>query len=282
LKNHCSFNPQSEIRSPQSLFMFVDSHAHIDGPDYDADRDEVIARARAAGVAAILNVGTGDPHSGALERAVDVAERYEGVYAAVGVHPHDARLFDERAAERLQRLVRASARMLAWGEIGLDYHYDHSPRDVQREVFIAQLRLARNARLPVIIHTRAADEDTMAILRAEWAGVDEGGIMHCFGGSWSLAETALELGFLISFAGNVTFKNAEPLRDIARHVPLERLLIETDCPYLTPVPFRGRRNEPARVVETARVVADLRQLDVAEFAHTTSRNFARLFKLQLS
>src|SRR5256885_5394931 len=122
--------------------MFVDSHAHIDGPDYDADRDEVVARARAAGVVAILNVGTGDPHSGVLERAVEVAERYEGVYAAVGVHPHDARLFDERAVERLQRLVRASERMLAWGEIGLDYHYDHSPRDVQRAVFTEQLRLA--------------------------------------------------------------------------------------------------------------------------------------------
>jgi TatD DNase family protein len=262
--------------------MFVDSHAHIDGPDYDADRDEVIARARAAGVAAILNVGTGDPHSGVLERAVEVAERYEGVYAAIGVHPHDARLFDERAAERLQRLVRASARVLAWGEVGLDYHYDHSPRDVQREVFIAQLRLARTARVPVIIHTRAADEDTMAILRAEWADADVGGIMHCFGGDWPLAQTALELGFLISFAGNVTFKNAEPLRDIARRVPLEQLLVETDCPYLTPVPYRGRRNEPARVVETARVVADLHGLDVNDFAHATSRNFARLFKLQLS
>src|ERR671929_2032480 len=137
--------------------MFVDSHAHIDGEEFDADRDEVVARARAAGVRAILNVGTGDPHAGNLERAVEVAEKYEGVYAAAGVHPHDARLYDERAAERLHRLVRSSQRIVAWGEIGLDYHYDNSPRDVQREVFAAQLRLARAARLPLIIHTREAD-----------------------------------------------------------------------------------------------------------------------------
>ena len=263
------------------LLMFVDSHAHIDGPEYDADRDEVVARARAAGVVAILNVGTGDPHSGSLERALEIAERYEGVYAAAGVHPHDARLFDERAAERLQQIMRSSPRVLAWGEIGLDYHYDNSPREAQREVFAWQLRLARAAQLPVIIHSREADEDTAAILRAEWSGAKLGGIMHCFGGSWALAEAALELGLLISFAGNVTFKNAEALRDIARRIPLDWLLVETDCPFLTPVPFRGRRNEPARVVETARVVADLYDLDLAEFGRSTSANFARLFKLQL-
>src|SRR5919202_3798337 len=140
--------------------MFVDSHAHIDGPEYDADRDEVVARARAAGVRAILDVGTGDPHSGSLERAVAVAESYEGVYAAAGVHPHDARLFDKSAAERIRQLVRQIPRVIAWGEIGLDYHYDHSPRDVQREVFAAQLRMAREAGLPVIIHSREADDDT--------------------------------------------------------------------------------------------------------------------------
>jgi len=263
------------------LLMFVDSHAHIDGPEYDADRDEVVARARAAGVVAILNVGTGDPHSGSLERALEIAERYEGVYAAAGVHPHDARLFDERAAERLQQIMRSSPRVLAWGEIGLDYHYDNSPREAQREVFAWQLRLARAAQLPVIIHSREADEDTAAILRAEWSGAKLGGIMHCFGGSWALAEAALELGLLISFAGNVTFKNAEALRAIARRIPLDWLLVETDCPFLTPVPFRGRRNEPARVVETARVVADLYDLDLAEFGRSTSANFARLFKLQL-
>jgi TatD DNase family protein len=262
--------------------MFVDSHAHIDGPDYDADRAEVIARAGAAGVTAILNVGTGDPQSGAFERALEVAERYEGVYAAAGVHPHDARLFDERVAERLEQLLRSSKRVLAWGEIGLDYHYDHSPREVQRAVFTEQLRRARAARLPIIIHSRAADDDTAMILRAEWAGAEAGGIMHCFGGGPVLANAALELGLHISFAGNVTFKNAEPLREIARRIPLDRLLVETDCPFLTPVPFRGRRNEPARVVETARVLAGLHGLDTAEFGRITSANFARLFNLQLT
>jgi TatD DNase family protein len=260
--------------------QYVDSHAHIDGEEYDGDRDQVVERARAAGVRAILNVGTGDPHSGSLERAVAVAESYEDVYAAVGVHPHDARLFDESAARRVSQLVRQSSRVIAWGEIGLDYHYDHSPRQTQREVFISQLRLAREAALPVVIHSREADEDTVSILRAEWgAHAQEGGIMHCFGGSAEMADDVLELGFMISFAGNVTFKKAENLRAVARRAPLDRLLIETDCPYLTPVPFRGRRNEPARVVEVARCLADLHGLEAEEMGRITTNNFMRFFNL---
>jgi TatD DNase family protein len=262
------------------LKLFIDSHAHIDGEEYDADRDEVVGRARAAGVRAILNVGTGDPHSGSLERAVAVAESYEDVYAAVGVHPHDARLFDESAAERLSRLVRQSSRVIAWGEIGLDYHYDHSPRETQREVFTRQLRMAREAALPVVIHSREADEDTVSILRAEWDATFPGGIMHCFGGGAEMAESVLELGFMISFAGNVTFKKAENLRQIARRVPLDRLLIETDCPYLTPVPFRGRRNEPARVAEVARCLAELHGLETEEVGRVTTSNFMRFFNLE--
>jgi TatD DNase family protein len=260
--------------------MFIDSHAHLDGEEYDADRDEVMARAREAGVVAILNVGTGDPHSGALERAVRVAEKYEGVYAAAGVHPHDARLFDETAERRLEEIVRGSERVIAWGEIGLDYHYDHSPREVQREVFARQLRLARAARLPVIIHSREADDETVAILRQEWQGSELGGIMHCFGGSLTMAQSVLELGFTISFAGNVTFKKAESLREAARVVPLDRLLIETDCPFLTPVPFRGKRNEPARVLEVARCLAELRGLEMDEIGRMTADNFFRFFKLE--
>lgn len=261
--------------------MFVDSHAHIDGEEFDADRDEVVARARAAGVGAILNVGTGDPQSGALERAVKVAESYEGVYAAAGVHPHDARLFDGAAASRLRDVIDSSARVVAWGEIGLDYHYDNSPREVQREVFARQLQMAREAGLPVIIHSREADEDTLAILRAEWTGASRGGVMHCFGGGPELAEGALALGLMISFAGTVTFKKAEPLREVARRVPLESLLVETDCPFLAPVPFRGRRNEPAFVVETARFLATLRGIETAEMKRLTSSNFARLFHVNL-
>jgi TatD DNase family protein len=205
-----------------------------------------------------------------------VAENYENVYAAVGVHPHDARLFDERAAERVYELAKSSERVIAWGEIGLDYHYDNSPREVQREVFTKQLQLARELKLPVIIHSRAADEETVEILRAERKGVEEsGGIMHCFGGGFEMAASVLELGFMISFAGNVTFKKAEALREVARRVPVERLLVETDCPFLTPVPFRGRRNEPARVVETARCLAELHGIEAEEFGRITAGNFFR-------
>jgi len=270
---------------------FVDSHCHIDGAEYDIDRDDVIARAQAAGVEVMLNVGTGDPHSGAFERAVSLAEKHEGIYAALGVHPHDAKLFDDQAEQLLVGLVRQSKRVIAWGEIGLDYHYDHSPREVQREVFRRQLRLARELDLPVVIHSRAADDDTIAILNETWAGVPpvnhaqdaravKIGVLHCFGGSLAMAQSAIDLGFFISFAGNLTFKKAEDLRGVARQLPLDRLLIETDCPYLTPVPFRGKRNEPARVVETARCLAELHGKEGEEIGRVTSENFCKLFGLR--
>lgn len=260
--------------------MFVDSHAHIDGPEFDADREEVIQRARAAGVSTILNIGTGDPRSGALERAVELAEKHKDIYTAIGTHPHDARLLDDKAAERIQKLATRSSRVIAWGEIGLDFHYDNSPRDVQMQVFRRQLQLARATSLPVIIHTREAEDETIDILKSEWGDSKRPGIMHCFSGSLALAQRALELGFLISFSGIVTFKKAEDLRAIARQVPLNRLLIETDCPFLSPVPFRGKRNEPAYVVEVARCLAELRGLSLEEIARITTANFAALFKLQ--
>lgn len=259
--------------------MFVDSHAHIDGSEYDADRDEVIARARDAGIVAILNVGTGDPHSGSLARAVELAEKHDDIYASIGVHPHDARLFDERAEEKIRLLIQQSKRVIAWGEIGLDYHYDNSPREVQREVFRRQLRLARESRLPVIIHSREAEDDTTSILRKELPESGSAGVMHCFSGSLTMAQRAIELGFYISFAGVLTFKNARDLREVAQKLPLDRLLIETDCPYLTPVPFRGRRNEPARVVEVARALAAIHGVSLEEIGRTTSDNFAELFDL---
>lgn len=261
--------------------MFIDSHAHIDGPEFDADRDDVIQRARDAGVSAILNVGTGDPHSGVMERAVELAEANPDVYAAIGTHPHDARLFDERAEERIWKLATGSSKVIAWGEIGLDFHYDNSPREVQIDVFQWQLRLARELSLPVIIHTREAESETAEILQSHWADSKLPGIMHCFSGSAALAEKAMELGFSISFSGIVTFKKAEELRSIAKQVPLDRLLIETDCPYLTPIPFRGKRNEPAYVVEVARCLADLHGLELAEIAKVTTSNFNRMFKLTL-
>lgn len=262
--------------------MFIDSHAHIDGPEYDSDRDEVIQRARDAGVNAILNVGTGDPHSGSLERAVGLAENYPDIYAAVGVHPHDARLFDDEAEVRIEAIVKRSARVIAWGEIGLDYHYDNSPREVQQRVFRRQLQLAGECSLPVIIHTREADEDTIEILRSSYGQNTRGGIMHCFGGSLELAQTAIELGFLISFSGNVTFRKADEIRTVAAQLPLNKLLIETDCPYLTPVPFRGRRNEPARVVEVARALATLHNIEVEELGRVTSRTFREFFGLGMT
>ncbi|MGD9589778.1 MAG: TatD family hydrolase [Pyrinomonadaceae bacterium] len=285
--------------------MLIDSHCHIDGEAFDDDRDEVVQRARDAGVAAMLNVGTGDPHSDDFRKAVAAAERYQNVFASVGVHPHDAKLYDDKAEEHLIDLAR-SDKVVAWGEIGLDYYYDHSPRDVQRDVFRRQLAVARELGLPVIIHSRDADDDTLEILIQEFSGSAYGfdpgadsanvtksskplalslkpnvGIMHCFGGTADMAEELMAAGFLISFAGNVTFKKAENLREAARVVPLDKLLVETDCPFLTPVPFRGKRNEPAYVVHTARFLADLYFVSFETLSARTTENFLRLFDLDL-
>ncbi|HEU4509925.1 MAG TPA: TatD family hydrolase [Pyrinomonadaceae bacterium] len=258
--------------------MFIDSHAHIDGPEFDADRDEVIARAGAAGVSTILNVGTGDPQSGALERAVELGKRYESVYTAIGTHPHDARLYDDEAEARIKTLTQSQG-VIAWGEIGLDFHYDNSPRDVQMAVFKRQLRAARECNLPIVIHTREAEAETIDILKTDYDGAERRGIFHCFSGSRELAQRAVELGFMISFSGIVTFKKAEELREIARAVPLDRLLIETDCPYLSPIPYRGKRNEPAYVVEVARCLAGLHGIDIEEIARITTANFNEFFRL---
>jgi TatD DNase family protein len=260
--------------------MFVDSHAHIDGPEFDADREEVIQRAQAAGVSAILNVGTGDPHGGAFERAIELGKSHESIYTAIGTHPHDARLYDDAAEEKTKELIASGERVVAWGEIGLDFHYDNSPRDVQVEVFKRQLRAAHDLDLPVIIHTREAETETIEILRSDYDGAERRGVFHCFSGSQDLARRALEIGFMISFSGIVTFKKADQLRNIARQVPLDRLLIETDCPYLTPVPHRGKRNEPGYVVEVARCLAGLHGLEIEQLGHVTTENFMRFFSLQ--
>jgi len=256
--------------------MFIDSHAHIDGAEFDGDRDEVIERARAAGVSVILNVGTGDPHSGVLERAVELGRSHENIYTAIGTHPHDARLYDDAAEERIKKLITSEG-VIAWGEIGLDFHYDNSPRDVQVAVFKRQLHAARECDLPVVIHTREAESETIEILKSDYAEAKRRGVFHCFSGSMDLAQRAIELGFMISFSGIVTFKKADELRSVASEVPLDRLLIETDCPYLTPIPYRGKRNEPAYVVEVARCLADLHGVDVEEMARITTENFQRFF-----
>ena len=252
--------------------MFVDSHAHIDGTEFDADRAEVIERARAVGVTTILNVGTGDPHSGAFERAVELGQKHQNLYTAIGTHPHDARLYDDRAEEKIKALTK-SERVIAWGEIGLDFHYDNSPRDVQIQVFKRQLRAARECDLPVVIHTREAEPETIEILKTDYADAKRRGVFHCFSGSPDLARSALDLGFMISFSGIVTFKKADELRAVAKEVPLNRLLIETDCPYLSPIPYRGKRNEPAYVVEVARCLAGLHGVDIEDIARITTENF---------
>ena len=266
--------------------MLIDSHCHIDGEQFDEDRDKVVQRAREAGVAAMLNVGTGDPHSDDFRKAVAVAESYENVFAAVGVHPHDAKLYDDKAENHLIELVKSSDKVIAWGEIGLDFYYDHSPRVVQLDVFRRQIKIARELDLPIIIHSRDADDETVAILTEEFGVTDADnsirvpGIMHCFGGTPHMAEALMKIGFLISFAGNVTFKKAENLRDAARVVPLDKLLIETDCPFLTPVPHRGKRNEPAFVAHTAAFLAKLYGISIEQLAAATTRNFMALIRIK--
>jgi len=259
----------------------VDSHCHIDGSRFDEDRDEVVLRAREAGVVAMLNVGTGSPSEDSFEKTLELTEMHECVYGAAGIHPHDAAEYSDEVERRLKRLIGASDKMIAWGEIGLDYYYDHSPRDVQRDVFRRQIRIAREMDLPIIIHSRDANEDTVEILTEECSHDDfRGGIMHCFGGTPEMAEALIPIGFLVSFAGNVTFRKAEELREAAKVVPRDRLLVETDCPYLTPVPHRGTRNEPCRVVDTARFLADLYGESLGSVAEATTSNFERFFRLQ--
>lgn len=257
--------------------MFVDSHAHIEMDRFDEDRDLVIRRALDAGVDTIVNVGNGEVVADSHSAAFRIADQYPFVYTTVGAHPHEARLFDDGLKARLLELA-SHPKVIAWGEIGLDYHYDNSPRDVQRDVFRKQLGLARERKLPVVIHTREAEADTLAILREEWKGSELPGVIHCFTGTAVFAEQMVEMGFYISFSGVVTFKNATDLRRTARDLPSDSLLVETDSPFLAPEPYRGRRNEPAFVVEVARRIAEIRGVTVEDVARTTSVNFRKLFR----
>jgi TatD DNase family protein len=258
----------------------TDSHAHVDVSDFDADREAMLDRARSAGVQTILAIGNG-PEVEKLGAAVPFAEKHDWIYAAAGIHPHEARHATGAHYAELERLAR-HPRVIAWGEIGLDYHYDHSPRGVQVSVFRQQLGLARAARKPVIIHCREAWPDCLEILEQDWRSSGLVGIFHCFTGTVDEARRGIDLGFLISFAGNVTFPKAQNLRDVAREIPLESLLIETDSPFLAPPPHRGRRNEPAYVAEVARTIGNVRDLPPSEVAETTSANFRRFFGLDRS
>jgi TatD DNase family protein len=266
--------------------MFVDSHAHLDGKQFDSDREQVIQRAREAGVVAMVAIGNGDGPP-QLDAGVQLAEKYPFMYATIGIHPHEARLASDHAYAEMERLAR-HPKVIAWGEIGLDYFYDHSPRDTQKEVFIRQMELAAAAKLPIVIHCRPSDnsenawDDCLQLIQEQWAPKGIGGILHCFTGNWPQAKRALDMGFMISFAGNVTFPKAQQIRDAALEVPLDRMFIETDCPYLAPIPYRGKRNEPAYVKETARKIGELRGLSMDEAGERTAHNFYNFFKISES
>jgi len=268
--------------------MYTDSHCHPENKRFDSDRAEVFARAKQAGVSTMLAIGNGDgPGTGTFDCAIKLAEQYDGVYATVGVHPHEAALATPADFDELEKLA-GLPKVVAWGEIGLDYFYDHSPRDVQQSVFLQQMELARSAKLPIIIHCRPSDnsenawDDVLRLVRENWLASGLGGVMHCFTGTVAYARAALDLGFVISFAGNITFPKAQNIRDAARVVPLDRMFIETDSPYLAPVPHRGKRNEPAFVREVAVQIGQLRGLPAEEIAAATTANFYKVFHLSHS
>jgi TatD DNase family protein len=256
---------------------FIDSHAHIDGPQFADDRDAMLARARAAGISTILAIGTG-PGPEKLDAALPFAESHNWIYTTVGIHPHDAKEVTPAHLDALVALAK-HPKVIAWGEIGLDYFYDHSPRDVQEKVFRQQMELAQAAKLPIIIHCRDAWDDCLRLLDEVWKATGLGGILHCFTSTLDHAQKGLDMGFLISFTGNISYPKAQNIRDVAKALPLSNILIETDSPYLAPQPHRGKRNEPAYVVEVAKALANVRDLELSEIAAETTETFRRFFRL---
>ena len=273
--------------------ILTDSHAHLDSPRYDADRESMLKAALDAGVGTVLSVGIGDGPD-TMHRAVDLCREYAGrtdvprLYATAGVHPDDAAQFDASARDKLNTLLSAPE-VIACGEIGLDYYWDTAPRAVQQEAFIEQMECAAGHRLPIVIHCRAAEragagdtaawDDTLDLLDRHWRQTGLGGILHCFAGTVEHARRAIDWGFLISFAGNITFPKAQAIRDVAQVLPVTSMLVETDAPFLAPVPHRGQRNEPAYVSGTAAKLAELLGIEVEEVASATTRNFETLMRI---
>jgi TatD DNase family protein len=257
------------------LMDLIDSHAHIDFPQFAEDREAMLRRAREAGVNTLLAIGTG-PGPKKLDASLPYAEQYHWIYSSIGIHPHEAKEAEPGHFDELVRLAQ-HGKVIAWGEIGLDYFYDHSPRDVQADVFRKQMELAHAVKLPIIIHCRDAWDDCLNMLEQHWKPTGLGGILHCFTSTLDHAKRGLDLGFLISFAGNSTYPKAQNIRDVAKELPLSNILIETDAPFLAPQPYRGKRNEPAYVAEVAKTLANVRNLPPEEIAATTASNFRRFF-----
>lgn len=257
--------------------MLIDTHIHLDDERFNADRESLISRAHEAGVEAFITIGCDLTSS---QAAISLAGQYAEVFATVGVHPHEVKQIEDGWYDELRRLAQ-HPKVVGFGEIGLDYHYNYSPPRLQRERFREQICLARDLRLPIVVHTREAEQDTLMILKEEHAD-EVGGVFHCFSGNASLAAAALDLGFYLSFSGVITFQNAEPLRQIVKTVPRDRLLVETDCPYLTPVPHRGKRNEPAYVSLVAKKIVEVLadgSIELEALGEITSKNARRLFRM---
>jgi TatD DNase family protein len=269
--------------------VLIDSHAHLDSDRYADDRAAMLTRAWEAGVGTVLAIGIGE-QAGGMHRALDICRQFNGqpqmprLYASAGIYPHNTHEANDAVFAKLDSLL-AEPEVIACGEIGLDYYHDGAPHPAQREGLIRQLEIAASRKRPVLIHCRPKDgvtdawDDLFEILEAHWRSNGLGGVMHCFGGGWEQARRSLDLGFLVSFAGNLTYPKAQPLRDVAARLPLDSLLVETDAPWLAPAPNRGKRNEPAWVTQTAQTLAALLRVTEEEIASATTKNFHRLFTL---
>jgi TatD DNase family protein len=271
--------------------LLIDSHAHLDSPRYAEDREQMLQRAAESGVGAVLAIGIGEgPQE--MHQALDICRKFNGkpgmprLYASAGIYPHNAAEADEAAQAKLDGLL-SEPEVIACGEIGLDYYHDGAAHPVQREGLICQLKIAATRQRPILIHCRPKDgktdawDDLFEVLDEHWAATGLGGVMHCFGGGWEQARRSVDLGFLISFAGNLTYPKAQPLRDVAARVPIDRILVETDAPWLAPAALRGKRNEPAFVTQTAQTLAELHHVSADELASATTKNFAKLFNLRV-